>query len=106
MRLQEKIDSDLKAVEEREKSLEKKAKEIAKRESEISDSGDRERLESIVEKIEEIEEKMGGIGNIVRSLNDSSVWSLTMEGLQSIYSDLAKRFSDVKKNISEAIESV
>lgn len=104
VRLQEKIDGDLKALAERERDLEKKAKEVAKKESDLSSSeaaaGDlSKKIEDMEDAMEDIMEKINSMDSTIALLNDFTSRPFTMEYLQSIFGELSSRSSDIKEKI-------
>jgi len=104
VKLQKKIDEDLKSLAEKERQLEKKAKDLAKKESEISssESGSGElskKIEGMEDAFEDIMEKTLSMDSTIRLLNDFNTRPFTMEYLQSIFEDLNSRSSEIKEMI-------
>ena len=104
VKLQKKIDEDLKSLAEKERQLEKKSKDLAKKESELSssESGSGElskKIEGMEDAFEDIMEKTLSMDSTIRLLNDFNTRPFTMEYLQSIFADLSSRSSEIKEMI-------
>lgn len=101
VRLQEKIDSDLKAVTEKERSLEKKAKEIAKKEEEIAASA--EERDDRSKKYEDMKEIILSIESIVSELiiNDDipAPPHIRIATQNEIISKLSNKVSEIRENL-------
>ena len=105
VKLQEKIDKDLKALSEREKELEVKAKDLSKKEAEILESDINEKAKSfdiLYETIEEIEDDILNMSSTVGLLNDFQSRAFTQEYLIQIHGAINQHIQDINKKIKNA----
>lgn len=102
VKLQEKIDSDLKAVTEREKSLEKKAKEIAKKEAELaSEAEEREEKSRKYDNIKESILSIEDISKIVSELtmNADIPPHIRISTHNELISKLSSKVNEIRENL-------
>ena len=104
VKLQKKIDSDLKALSERERDLESKSKSLSKKESDLTriegEIFDKSRgYESTIEILEEVEEVLIDLSATADLLNDFESKPFTQEYLMSIHRELKKNISEIKQII-------
>lgn len=105
VKLQEKIDKDLKALSEREKELEVKAKDLSKKEAEILESDINEKAKSfdiLYETVEEIEDDILNMSSTVGLLNDFQSRAFTQEYLIQIHGAINQHIQDINKKIKNA----
>jgi len=98
VRLQEKIDKDLKSLSEREKELETKAKNLSKKESDILDSEIYEKakaFDNLCENLEEIEQDVLNTKSTVDLLSDFQSRPFTQEYLLQIHSTLKNQIQNI-----------
>ena len=104
VKLQKKIDSDLKVLSERERDLEAKSKSLSKKESDLTriegEIFDKSRgYESTIEILEEVEEVLIDLSVTADLLNDFESKPFTQEYLMSIHRELKKNISEIKQII-------
>jgi len=102
VRLQEKIDKDLKSLSEREKELETKAKNLSKKESDILDSEIYEKakaFDNLCENLEEIEQDVLNTKSTVDLLSDFQSRPFTQEYLLQIHSTLKNQIQNINIKI-------
>jgi hypothetical protein len=105
VKLQEKIDKDLKALSEREKELEVKAKDLSKKEAEILESDINEKAKSfdiLYETVEEIEDDILNMSSTVGLLNDFQSRAFTQDYLIQIHGAINQHIQDINKKIKNA----
>ena len=104
VKLQKKIDSDLKVLSERERDLEAKSKSLSKKENDLTriegEIFDKSRgYESTIEILEEVEEVLIDLSVTADLLNDFESKPFTQEYLMSIHRELKKNISEIKQII-------
>ena len=105
VKLQEKIDKDLKALSEREKDLEVKAKNLSKKEEEILESDINEKAKSfdiLYESLEEIEDDILKMSSTVDLLSDFQSKPFTQEYLMQINGSLNQHIHEINIKIKNA----
>jgi len=105
VKLQEKIDKDLKALSEREKELEVKAKDLSKKEAEILESDINEKakyFDILYETVEEIEDDILNMSSTVGLLNDFQSRAFTQDYLIKIHGAINQHIQDINKKIKNA----
>ena len=105
VKLQEKIDKDLKALSEREKELEVKAKDLSKKEEDILESDINEKAKSfdiLYESVEEIEDDILKMSSTVNLLNDFQSKAFTQDYLVQIHGSLNKHIQEIHLKIKNA----
>jgi hypothetical protein len=98
VKLQEKIDKDLKALSEREKDLEVKAKDLSKKETEVLESEIYEKAKSydiLYETVEEIEDDILNMSSTIGLLSDFQSKPFTQEYLTQIHNSLNKHIQEI-----------
>lgn len=105
VKLQEKIDKDLKTLSEKEKELETKAKNLSKKENDILESEIYEKAKSfdnLSDNLEEIEEDILKMSSTVALLSDFQSKPFTQEYLMQIYGALNRHIQDIKIKIENS----
>lgn len=105
VKLQEKIDKDLKSLSEREKVLESKAKDLSKKEKEILESEISEKAKAfdiLCENLEDLDDDISNIVSTINLLSDFQSRPFTMEYLISIHSQLSGNISQIKEKIKNS----
>lgn len=105
IKLQEKIDKDLKYLSEREKYLEDKAKSLSKREEEIMESEINEKAKAfdmLCENLEEVDDDISNMKSTIDLLNDFQSRAFTMEYLIQIHNDLCGHLRNIREKIKNS----
>lgn len=105
IKLQEKIDKDLKFLSEREKHLEDKAKALSKIEKEIMESEISEKAKAfdmLCENLEEVDDDISNMKSTIDLLNDFQSRAFTMEYLIQIHNDLVGHLRNIREKIKSS----
>jgi len=105
IKLQEKIDKDLKYLSEREKYLEDKAKSLNKMHEEIMESEINEKAKAfdmLYENLEEVDDDISNMKSTIDLLNDFQSRSFTMEYLIQIHNDLCGHLINIREKIKSS----
>ena len=105
VKLQEKIDKDLKSLSEREKVLESKAKDLSKKEKEIIESEISEKAKAfdiLSENLEEVDDDILNMNSTINLLSDFQSRPFTMEYLLQIHNQLRDNLVTIKEKIKNS----